>query len=199
MDTPGEPSDEELLARALHGAPDSFGFIFDRHGRRILAHARRQIVDQVGAEDIAATVFLDAWRLRSTIRVVDGSVLPWLLVTANNIIRNQNRSARRYAALLSRLPTATATPDHAITSVEALDAAADAARIRQAFASLKPRYQDVLTLCVLEELSVSQAAQTLGAPVSTVKTRLSRAKKQLAGLIPTPDSASPMTIEGALR
>ncbi|MFI7648888.1 hypothetical protein ACIBTZ_22825 [Micromonospora sp. NPDC049460] len=48
--------------------------------------------------------FLVAWRRRD-VRLVDGSALPWLLVVATNAVRSEWRSARRWLALLRRLPT----------------------------------------------------------------------------------------------
>ncbi|WP_143466114.1 RNA polymerase sigma factor, partial [Leifsonia sp. NCR5] len=55
-------------------------------------------------------------------------------------------------------------------------------KVRDAFAKLSRQDQDVITLCVLEELTTSQAAQALGVPDGTVKSRLSRARKRLAEL-----------------
>lgn len=184
MDIPAKRSDVELLADAIDGNADSFGVLFDRHGKRVLTHVRRQVGGAAEAEDIVAMVFLEAWRARGRIRSVDDSVLPWLLVTSNNLLRNHRRSARRYAAYLARLPAPAVVPDHAERTVEALGQAQHATEVNRAFAQLTARHQDVLTLCVLQEMTVREAADLLGAPASTIKTRLRRAKKHLGSLIP---------------
>lgn len=68
--------------------------------------------------------------------------------------------------------------------------------MRDAFAALPPRDQDVITLCVIEELPLAEAAAALGVPVGTVKSRLSRAKRKLGDLtLGTPESA----LEGGAR
>jgi RNA polymerase sigma-70 factor (ECF subfamily) len=55
--------------------------------------------------------------------------------------------------------------------------------LRTALATLPRRDQDILTLCVLEELSTAEAAEALGVAPGTVKSRLSRAKSRLAELM----------------
>jgi RNA polymerase sigma-70 factor (ECF subfamily) len=59
---------------------------------------------------------------------------------------------------------------------------------------LSARDQDILTLCVLEELSEAQASSALGIAPGTVKSRLSRAKGRLARLVE--DSGAPMLLGG---
>ncbi|WP_277526503.1 sigma factor [Arthrobacter sp. ES3-54] len=51
--------------------------------------------DRHDAEDIMATAFLELWRRRDTVRVVEGPVLPWLLVTTANAARNSGRIQQR--------------------------------------------------------------------------------------------------------
>lgn len=50
-----------------------------------------------------ATAFLELWRRRDTVRVIEGPVLPWLLVTTTNAARNSGRESLRYRKLLSSL------------------------------------------------------------------------------------------------
>jgi RNA polymerase sigma-70 factor (ECF subfamily) len=50
-----------------------------------------------------ATAFLELWRRRDTVRVVEGSVLPRLLVTTTSAAGNSGRASLRYRKLLSSL------------------------------------------------------------------------------------------------
>ena len=176
-------SDAELLESAIAGNSESFGLIFDRHHRRVLMQARRHVGSAVEAEDITAMVFLEAWRLKSRIRIVNNSVVAWLLVTTNNIARNASRANRRYGAFLAKLPDAF-TGELVDPTLGEVQLRQDREELRAAFALLDRKDQDVLTLCVLEQLTTNQAAQVLRVPIGTVKSRLSRAKRKLADLVP---------------
>lgn len=119
-------------------------------------------------------------RRRSAVRVVDGSIIGWLLVTTNYVASNLSRTARRYRAALTQLPPGTPADDHADEVGDRLDRDGRDRLVRDAFASLSRADQDVITLCVLEEFTTGQAAAALGVPAGTVKSRLSRAKTRLA-------------------
>ncbi|WP_083229980.1 sigma-70 family RNA polymerase sigma factor [Curtobacterium sp. UCD-KPL2560] len=182
---PGTTTDEDRVdwGRALGGDGEAFGRVFDRHRHRVLRHAQRLLPVEADAADAVAVVFLEAWRLRARVRLVDGSVLPWLLVTATNTARNQGRATRRYRAALDRLPPPEPSPDHA-------DRETDGEAVR-ALRTLAPRDQEVLTLVVLEGYAEREVAEALGIPQGTVKSRLSRARARLAARVARSSDAEP--------
>lgn len=175
-------SDRVLLRQANGGKGRSFGELFDRHRDRVFRHAFSVLSDATAAEDVTAMVFYEAWRKRSSIRLVGESAIAWLLVTANYTIRNYQRQQRRYRDFLTRLPQPDGIEDIAQQVVDQHYEARQAELIRMAFAKLNRQARDVLTLCIIEQLSMSQAAEVLGVPEGTVKSRLSRAKNKLGTL-----------------
>ncbi len=182
MSWENEASDEALWRLMANGDGDAFGVLFDRHRQRVLGHALRIVASPHVAEDVVAMVFYEAWRRRADVRIVNGSIAPWLLVTANNTIRNQVRQQRRYRTLLGRLPPPDESADIADDYLEATQRDIESTSLRNAFARLKPMHRDVLTLCVVEELSTRDAAAALGIAEGTVKSRLHRAKARLGSL-----------------
>ena len=106
-----ECTDEALWQLAVNGDGDAFGALFDRHRDRVLGHALKILRSTHLAEDITAVVFYEAWRRREFVRVGNGSIVAWLLVTANNTIRNHVRERRRYSSFLSQLPEPAAVRD----------------------------------------------------------------------------------------
>lgn len=176
-------SDAELLATATTGRGEAIGELFDKHRDRIFRHSLRLVGSASDAEEIVAIVFLLVWRKRRQVRLVDDSAIPWLLATASYSARNFNRSRRRYAAVLAKLPPAEPSPDHGPAVLDQVAGREREHAVRQAFSTLSHRDQEVLALCVLEELSTVDTSTALGVPVGTVKSRLSRAKARLAEIL----------------
>ncbi|ERK70243.1 RNA polymerase sigma factor [Leifsonia aquatica] len=176
--------DEPAVLDRIHdGDADAFGALFDLHHDRVFRQALRLTSSVHDAEDVTAVVFLEAWRRRDAMRVVNGSVIGWLLLTANNVHRNHLRSSRRYREALGNLPAPEYAPDHSGVVDDRLDTDARRTAVRAALARLPKRDQDIITLCVFEELSTADAAEALGVAPGTVKSRLSRAKARLAELL----------------
>lgn len=177
------PSDAELLFRLTHDDWAAFRPAMQRYERVIYRVALAACRSNADAEEVVASTLLELWRKRDTIPLVNGSLRPWLIKVAMLHARNQVRSTRRYRRLLQKLPAVENSTDHADDIGETLDGRRASATIREAFAQLGPRDAQVLVLCVVEELSMEAAALTLGVPVGTVKSRLSRAKERLRGLV----------------
>jgi RNA polymerase sigma-70 factor (ECF subfamily) len=181
----GELTDAALWQRAAAGETEAFGTIFERHARTVYNYCFRRTGDWSQAEELSAIVFLEAWRRRSQVELERDDALPWLLGVATNVIRNLRRSQRRHRAALERLPRERVA-DFAGDVDERLD---DERQMRAALRVLRklPRAdQDVLALCVWEELTYEQAALALHIPVGTVRSRLSRARARLRELTGTP-------------
>ncbi|WP_308490950.1 RNA polymerase sigma factor [Microbacterium terrisoli] len=166
MDVP----DEELWTRVLSDDPGALAELFDRHQWRAFDHARRLLGAREDAKDAVSIAFFELWRKRGKVRLVDGSPLPWLLNTVAYAARNLERSSRRYRALAHR-----AQPPKPAPEVVAADESGVLAALKQ----LPDREQGVIVLTVLEGYPERAAAQALGIPVGTVKSRLARAKERL--------------------
>jgi RNA polymerase sigma factor (sigma-70 family) len=171
-------TDAEYWRSALAGNGGALARIFDRHQQRLYRHSLGLVPTPDDAKDVVATAFLEAWRKRAQVRFVDGSLLPWLLVTATHAARNITRSARRYRALLERIPPSADVPDPA----ESLDEGP----AMSALASLSEAHRQVATLCIIGGLPTADAALVLGVPVGTVKSRLHFAKRAMAARLAPP-------------
>jgi DNA-directed RNA polymerase specialized sigma24 family protein len=73
--------EQTLRARVRAGDPDAFAVLFDQSARAVYNHAFRLTGNWALAEDVVSLTFLEAWRLRDTVRP-DGSPLrPWVLAS----------------------------------------------------------------------------------------------------------------------
>lgn len=197
-DTGKAPRDGELWLRVMDGDGAAFASLFLRHRDRVFVHSLRLVKTPFEAEDVTAMVFLEAWRCRSRIRLVNDSMLGWLLVTATNVARNKLRSTLRYERLLRKLPQCQTVPDHSDSVADTVDQDRRSELLHQAYRSLGRRDQEIIALCVLEDMSTAEVSELLGIPSGTVKSRLSRAKQKLsqlmkpqAGFLPAPQPLKP--------
>jgi RNA polymerase sigma-70 factor (ECF subfamily) len=174
-----------MRARVRAGDPDAFRELFDEHVRAVYNHAFRLTGNWSAAEDVVSLTFLEAWRLRDRVEVsVDGgSLRPWLLGIATNIARNVRRAARRHDVALARLPKEEAVPDFAEEVTARINDREQLALVRTALAALRKPEREVLALCVWSGLDYAEAAEALGVPIGTVRSRLSRARKKLNKLV----------------
>ena len=171
-------SDETLLQASASGDKRAFSELYDRHARTIYNYLFRRLADWSEAEDLTAVVFLEAFRRRAEVVVVEGKLLAWLYGIATNVLRNRRRALwrhRQLVAQLARQPGTEVTPDVVARS----EAAAQMRSVLQRVATLPRRQQDVVALCVWSGLSYEEAAAALGVPVGTVRSRLSRARASL--------------------
>jgi RNA polymerase sigma factor (sigma-70 family) len=172
-------SDAALWLSASSGTERAFVVIFDRYRGRVFSAAYRRTNRVADAEEIVAMVFLEAWRLRKRVRIVDGTLLPWLLAVTANVTSNLSRSQRRYSRMIARLPPPAEQEDHAPAVDERLDGRPQRRAIDDAMSRLSAGDRAVVELCLVEELPLADAAAALDLPVGTVKSRLHRARKQL--------------------
>ncbi|MFI0985689.1 RNA polymerase sigma factor [Streptomyces exfoliatus] len=174
-----------VRARIRAGDTDAFGSLFDDSARAVYNHAFRLTGDWSVAEDVLQLTFLEAWRLRRSVDPDGGSLRPWLLGIATNVARNTRRAGRRHEAAVNRLPRAEALPDFAEDLVERIDDAGRIAVLQAALASLRRPEREVVALCVWSGLDYAAAAEALGIPVGTVRSRLFRARKKLHAYVGT--------------
>jgi len=175
----GGPSDAELLARHVSGDPDAFGELFARHRDRMWAVAVRALSDPEEAADALQDAMLAAFRSAGSFRG-DSAVTTWL----HRIVVN---------AALDRTRRRAARPTTACQDEEALDALATGSQslagpsdstdtaidVRGALQQLVPEQQSALVLVDMLGYPVADAAQVLGVPEGTLKSRAARGRARL--------------------
>ena len=172
--------DEALLRASAAGEKAAFGELYERHARAIYNYLFRRLANWSEAEDLTAVVFLEAFRRRNDVVVLDGKLLPWLYGIATNVLRNRRRALWRHRDLMARL---SAEPARAAPDMAARAEAADQMRsVLTRIATLPRKQQDVVALCVWSQLSYEEAAAALDVPVGTVRSRLARARAAVVEL-----------------
>ena len=141
--------------------------VIREHRTAVTAHAVRLTgSDRAWAEDVVQETFLRAWHRIDRMTAAHGSVRSWLLRVAHNLVVDGYRSARNRATEidLEAAPPASVPDD----SEQVLAAVVLAGALRE----LPEEHRVALELTYLHDRTAAQAAQLLGVPVGTVKSRV---------------------------
>jgi len=176
-------SDAELIEASVDD-PDAFGEIFERHHRAITAFCSARVGPDAGAE-LAAQVFVDAFRARARYEAVLDSALPWLYGFAANHLRRHHRTEQRRLRLGVRARAAVPVDDsdHTAASVHRADAERAWQTVGPAVADLPADLREPLLLHLWGQLTYDEVATALGVPIGTVRSRISRAKSRLRAAV----------------
>ncbi|MDR3637749.1 MAG: sigma-70 family RNA polymerase sigma factor, partial [Isosphaeraceae bacterium] len=175
-------NDDELLrrfaARRDAVAEVAFAALVARHGPMVLAVCRRALADQHEAEDAFQTTFLVLARRASSVR---GATLgPWLYGVARRVARRARADALRCRANRGfdqrELKLVNGAGEDVASAAERAEVVV---LVDEELAQLSGRDRAALILCDLGGLTHEQAAERLGWPVGTVKSRQARARGRL--------------------
>lgn len=176
-------TDEQLVEHAREGDTEAFGEIVRRWERKIFALAYGILGSPEDAHDAAQETFIAAYRNLSGFRG-DARVSSWLhRIAVNQCITRQRRArVRRETGIEDERDSAgesfLAAAEHAspANSAERREAAE---AVRRAVAALPPELREVVLMKEFEELTFQEIADALEVPLSTVKSRLYTALRQL--------------------
>lgn len=147
---------------------------------RVLAYVLRRVrADQ--AADVVEEVFLIAWRRRTA---VPAEALPWLLVTARNLVYEELRLHQRRDALaraLARSEKHDTSPGADVIAVERLT-------VLEALSQLSEKDREALIMTVWDGLTATEAARVAGCSSASFAVRLHRARRRLATALDEPIS-----------
>ena len=174
-----EAGDEQLVLAALHGNTSAFGILVQRHWNLVFALALSRIKDPAEAEDIAQESFLKAYARLSSLR--DPSrFLGWLskitLQQCTNVIRKDIRGRAVLGSQVTGMTDLAAMP--AYSSNPGLTEG-QIQFVRQKIGQLPDRFQRLIVMRFVGELSAVQIAEQLGKRPGTVRVWLHRAYKIL--------------------
>jgi len=176
-------TDEQLVERALAGDSDAFGEVVRRWERKIYALAYGITGSVEDARDAAQETFISAYRNLQGFRG-EAKVSSWLHRIAVNqcITRKRRAHVRAETGIEDELDAAgerfLATSERE-SPARAAEAKERTEAVRRAVAALPPELREVVVLKEFEDLTFQEIADALQIPLSTVKSRLYTALKQL--------------------
>ena len=174
-----DAADRALMVRHVDGDPDAFTELFNRHRDRLWAVALRTTGDPEEAADALQDAAVSAFRAAATFRS-EAAVGTWLYrIVINACVDRARRRASR--------PTVSYPDEQSPAWQRAVRDPSDMAANRElrivledALASLPLDQRAAIVAVDLEGLSVDEAAQALGVPPGTIKSRCARGRAKLA-------------------
>ena len=176
----GTTLSDEALISASKGAPIRFGGLFERYADEIYRYIARRLGEEA-APDLVAEVFLIAFRGRTGFEPDRGLVRPWLYGITSHVISRHRRTEMRRNRALARLPEPPAAEPFEERAAERIDARTLRPGLAQALTRLSAAERDLLLLVAWADLSYDEAAQALGIPAGTARSRLHRLRAKLRG------------------
>ncbi len=160
----GQAADDDLLVTEL----------YRQYHRPLLSFVLRLTAgDRQQAEDVVQETMVRAWRQASRLDRSAESLMPWLATVARRIVIDEQRK---------KLARPAETGDGVMERASVADETEDLLRrvtVADALQALSPAHREVLNETILRDRTVNQAAEVLGIPVGTVKSRVYYALRAL--------------------
>jgi RNA polymerase sigma-70 factor, ECF subfamily len=171
-----EAGDADLVRRVAAGDTTALVALYQRHGHAVLAQIVLAVGDRMLAEEVLQDTMLAAWRGAASFRG-DCRVRSWLIAIALRQARDRLRRRRVDSVtddILAGWPSAEPGPEDLTLG------RAEATVVADAVGGLGARHREILGLVYGADLSLADAADALGVPLGTVKSRLAAARAALA-------------------
>lgn len=180
---PTAASEAILISAAQRGDMDAFNRLVLDHQDGVFRWVVSLVYDDMFAEDITQWTFVTAYEKLSTFR--GGSFRAWLFRIARNRSYDELRRRKNHASLsldgaaederdrLEMLPDGNPLPEEEMIKIE------QAAAVEALLSRLPESFQQPLRLIDMEGMDYQEAADVLGLPLGTVKSRLARARHKM--------------------
>lgn len=165
----------QLITDARRGDAEAFGLLYDAYVRRIYDYVYYRVHHRETAEDLAADVFLRAWRAIEGFDPKKGAFSAWLYRIARNRVIDHARS-RRDSEDIEDVWDLLRSGDDPARDAETAERLRTVERL---MADLSPGQREVLLLRAWDGLSYAEIAATLGKSEAACKMSFSRAVAEL--------------------
>ena len=174
--------DRELMTRVQGDDEAAFAALMERWELPVKSVIARLVFNVSEAEELAQETFVRVWQQREKFRA-GAEFRPWVFSIAVNLARNRLRWWRRRPTVeLQQWSEAGGEGREAKGErggPEFLEQTERAAAVRDAIAALPTELREAIVLFEFEEMSQAEIAETIGATVKAVETRVHRAREKL--------------------
>jgi RNA polymerase sigma-70 factor (ECF subfamily) len=167
-------TDEELALRLQQGDTAAMTLIYERYKQGLFSFCRRLLSDRDAAEDALQETVIKMIAARATLSN-PSSLRSWLYTIARNEALSIIRRRNHIRELTDDDENIFVTEDEP----KRLETAERTVLVESALNRLLPQYKEVLLLREYETMNYEEIASVTGATVSSVKSRLFKARRAL--------------------
>ena len=178
----GQERDDVLLRRAAKGDEEAFTLLYRRHQAALYRFALRMNGSAWAAEEIVQDVFMTLMREPKKFDATRGALGAYLFGIARNRVMKYGERAPREVSLEEKHEDGSGRGmvlQDAFTPATWAEQKERLEQVRAAVLELPAEFRETVALCELEELSYEEAAQLIGCPVGTIRSRLHRGRALL--------------------
>ena len=179
------PGDEKAVERCLQGDDAAWETVVNSYAKRIYNLSYRYTCRRDEAEDLTQEIFIRVYQNLKSFRAESGSFQSWIMKVGRNLIIDHYRRTRRFqqAAGTEEMETMNLKDDK-VPSPQRIAEQAEASRfLMEGLQALPPELKEAIILRDLEGMAYLEIAELLGIPEGTVKSRINRARLELAKLL----------------
>jgi len=178
----GQERDDVLLRHAAKGDEEAFTLLYRRHQASLYRFALRMNGSAWAAEEIVQDVFMTLMREPKKFDATRGALGAYLFGIARNRVMKYGERAPREVSLEEKHEDGSGRGmvlQDAFTPATWAEQKERLEQVRAAVLELPAEFRETVVLCELEELSYEEAAQLIGCPVGTIRSRLHRGRALL--------------------
>jgi RNA polymerase sigma-70 factor (ECF subfamily) len=175
-------TDEELIKEVRSVDKDKFGEIILRYEQRLFSYIMTFVFDQQKAEDILQNCFIKIYINLNSFDA-DKKFSSWAYRIAHNESINYLKKYKREVSLDKYENWLNNIADERVDLANEVDKNIEKSKVQKAVFELPMKYKEALMLYYFEGVSYQGISQILHIPISTVSTRILRAKKKLKKIL----------------
>jgi RNA polymerase sigma-70 factor, ECF subfamily len=182
--------DSKLISDGLQGDRNAFEILFSRYRPILYRLAQRILRNHEESEDAVQNCSLVAFRKMESFKY-EGAFRSWLArILVNEAITILRKRKRTYSSLRSipqeRAEAGDWLPDPGPNPEQILSQKQSASALMRKLSQLSSGQREVLLLCEIYEYTAEEAGAMLQVPPGAIRSRLFRARKQLASTLSSP-------------
>ncbi len=177
--------DKKLVERCLQGDDAAWEMLVNLYGKRIYNLSYRYTNRRAEAEDLTQDILIRIYQNLRSYRSEAGGFQNWILRVARNLIIDHYRQVRRFPQTggSEELETMNLKDDKVPNPQRAAEQTEASKFLQDGLQSLSPELKEAIILRDLEGMAYQDIAELLSVPEGTVKSRINRARLELAKLL----------------